>query len=160
MKQQLKKLPHFLFYLLSFIAIQACSGGSSTGGDTTPSDPGNPDNGYSLNVDQSSISVRSEVFTPSTESFDINITFEGDGLLIGFAPGAGPVEWAEYQLNDVTATSAKLTINIVNTETIDLLGTFATTLRLTTGNVGTQEYAYQDVVMSLETWQLATATAH
>lgn len=158
MKQQLKKLPHFLFYLFSFIAIQACSGGSGSSTDPTPTDPGNPDNNYSINVDQNSITTRSEVRTISNKSFDINITFEGDGLLIGFAPGSAEVPWAEYQLNDVTSTSARLTINIVDIETLDFVGTSATTLRLTTGNVGTQEYAYQDVSMSLELWQLASAT--
>lgn len=158
MKQQLKKLPYYLFYLFSFITIQACSGGSSGGSNDIPTDPGNPGNNYSISVDNDSIITRSEIRTPSTESFDINITFEGDGLLVGFAPGTGEVPWAEYQLTNVTATSAKLTVNIVDIENLTFVGTSTTTLRLTTGSVGTQEFAYQDVVISLELWQLETAT--
>ena len=160
--QQLKKLPFYLFVLFSFLILQACSGGSggneSGSGGNEPTNPGDPQNGYSISVDNTTITVRQEALTASNASFDINVTFVGDGLIPGLAPDSVSVPWAQYQFNDVTANSAKLTVNIVNTESLDFTGTSSTTLRLTTGNVGTSDYAYQDIIISLELWQLATAT--
>ena len=160
--QQLKKLPFYLFVLFSFLILQACSGGSggneSGSGGNEPTNPGDPQNGYSISVDNTTITVRQEALTASNASFDINVTFVGDGLIPGLAPDSVSVPWAQYQFNDVTANSAKLTVNIVNTESLNFTGTSSTTLRLTTGNVGTSDYAYQDITISLELWQLATAT--
>ena len=153
MKQQLKTLSKYGFFFFCFFAIQACSGGSNDNGN--PNNPGDPNNGYSISADTSTINARSEILTASTESFAVNVTFEGDGLLIGFAPNNSAVAWASYQLTNVTATTATLTVNIINTEFITAPGSEQTVLRLTTGNANTQQYAYHDVTLSLEAWQVS-----
>ncbi len=148
--QQLKKLPFYLFVLFSFLILQACGGGNSES-DT-------PEKSYSINVDHSNVTFRQEALTSSNQSFEIEVTFNGDGLIRGLAPDSTPVPWVKYQFNDVTATSATLTVSVINTEELNFTGTTATTLRLITGDSETPSSAYKDITISLELWQLATST--
>ncbi|MGJ8692236.1 MAG: BACON domain-containing protein [Thalassotalea sp.] len=159
MKHQLKNISYRIIFLLNIIILTACSGGSGGKEPTTPTDPGNPDNGYVMNVDKSTIAFRNEVATPLTASHQIAITYVGEGLLIGFAPGSSAVPWAEYQLSDSTATSATLTINLKDAD-LFIPGSYETTLRLTTGNISTQDFAYQDIKMTFDIWQVDTATTN
>jgi len=131
-----------LFVLTTFIlTLQACGGSSSS----TPQ--------FSISADTTSIGISNEIFKESTTTFEVKVNFKGDGLLVGFAPDAQPATWLNYRTGEVTETSATLFIDVVNAQFLPA-NLYETTLRLSTGDVTTNDLVNQDIDISLLVWKL------
>lgn len=124
------------------IALQACGGSS---GDKTV---------FTISSDANEVHFSNEFLTESTSTFEINVNFVGDGLLVGYAPETAPVPWLEYRTENVTETSATVFIDVINAQFL-LADTYATKLRLATSNDDSSKFASHDIDISLLIWNLA-----
>ncbi|SES77950.1 hypothetical protein [Thalassotalea agarivorans] len=124
--------------------LVACLWGCSDNNDNDP---------YSLIVDVDEIVFEHEVLTSSEEEQRIRAQFEGEGLVLGFAPDSVPVAWLSFYTDRVTDTSARITVSLANEDQI-APGTYETTLRLSTGNAEQGQLISQDIKVTLNIWQL------
>ncbi|MBA6292905.1 hypothetical protein H4J58_05065 [Colwellia sp. MB3u-70] len=143
MKGQIKNMRLILVILLSLLFLQACGGSN----DTTPT--------FTISSSVSSVAFTHEFLQAQNHTIALDVTFDGDGLLLGFAPTAAPVSWLNYRIANLTATSATIHIDVVNADIIpaDLYGT---TLRLSSGDTATTNFAHADINVSLLIWQALT----
>ncbi|TWX63470.1 hypothetical protein [Colwellia sp. C1TZA3] len=143
MKGQIKNMRLILVILFSSLFLQACGGSS----DTTPT--------FTISSSISSVAFNHEFLQAETNTIVLDVTFDGGGLLLGFAPTAKPVGWLNYRITNLTATSATIHIDVVNANSIpaDLYGT---TLRLSSGDTATTNLAHTDINVSLLVWQALT----
>lgn len=143
----MKEQTHYLYNVILLILVmilQAC--GSSN--DEAP---------FSISADINEISFSHEFLQPTTETIAIQVNFEGDGLLVGYAPGVTPTAWLEYRADNVTDSSATIYIDVINGEFF-LAGTYTTTLRLATSNDDASNFAFHDIDISLLIWNLSLDT--
>ena len=131
-----------LFFTLATV-LQACGGSS----DKSPK--------YTISANTSEVSFANEFLQVSDDSYKVDITFKGNGLLVGFAPDSQPVAWLTFRTENVTATSATLYIDVVDAERINA-NLYDTTLRLSTGDVDKVNLVHHDIDVSLLVWQLVT----
>ena len=143
MKGQIKNMRLALVILFSSLFLQACGGSS----DNTPT--------FTINSDISSVSFTNEFLQEETHTIAVNVTFDGDGLLLGFAPTALPVAWLNYRIENLTATSATIHINLTGANQINA-NLYGTTLRLSSGDTATTNLAHKDIDVSLLVWQALT----
>ncbi|MDO6444151.1 BACON domain-containing carbohydrate-binding protein [Colwellia sp. 1_MG-2023] len=143
MKEHLYNLIRITLFFTLATVLQACGGSS----DKSPK--------YAISVDTSVVSFANEFLQVSDDTYKVDITFEGNGLLVGFAPDAVPASWLSFRTENVTATSATLYIDVENAENI-IPNLYATTLRLSTGDVDKVNLVHHDIDVSLLVWQLIT----
>lgn len=143
MKGQYKNMRLALVILFSSLFLQACGGSS----DNTPT--------FSINSDISSVAFTNEFLQEETNTIAVNVTFNGDGLLLGFAPDSSPVAWLNYRVENLTATSATIHIDVANANQL-IANLYGTKLRLTTGDAATTNFAHKDINVSLLVWQALT----
>ncbi len=143
MKEYLNQFYRLLLILTMATTLLACGGSS----DKSPK--------YAISANTSSISFSNEFLQISDDSFQVNITFEGNGLLVGFAPDSQPVGWLNFHTENVTSSSASLIIKVVNAENI-IANNYQTKLRLSTGDVDKVNLVHHDIDVSLLVWQLIT----
>jgi hypothetical protein len=143
MKRQIKNVRLILVILFSLLFLQACGGSN----DTTPT--------FTISASVSSVTFTHEFLQAQNHTIALDVTFDGGGLLLGFAPTATPVGWLNYRIANLTATSATIHIDVVNADIIptDLYGT---TLRLSSGDTATTNFAHADINVSLLVWQALT----
>ncbi|MFT5757160.1 MAG: hypothetical protein ACI9LM_001885 [Alteromonadaceae bacterium] len=145
----MKEQATFIFRMLALLGIaiilQAC-GGSDKKAPT-----------YSISANVSNVSFSNQFLTESTESIKISVNFEGNGLLVGYAPDVQQVGWLNFRTENVTATSADIYVDIVNANNItaDL---YNTKIRLSTGDVVTTTLVHHDIDVSLLIWKQLTFT--
>ena len=135
-----------LVFILTVI-LSACGGSSD-----------DPLAKYSISTGTSSIVFANEFLQTSDDSFKINITFQGDGLLVGYAPDSQPAGWLNFRTEDLTSNSATLYVDVVNAENI-IADLYKTKLRLSTGDVDKLNLVHHDIDISLFIWQLITDKA-
>ncbi|MBA6390423.1 hypothetical protein H4J38_06435 [Colwellia sp. BRX10-3] len=143
MKGQIKNMRLILVILFSSLFLQAC-GGSDEKAPT-----------FNVSSSLSSVAFTNEFLQEETHTIAVDVTFDGSGLLLGFAPNSTPVAWLNYRIENLTATSATIHIDVVNANRInaDLYGT---TLRLSSGDTTTTNLAHADINVSLLVWQALT----
>lgn len=143
MKGKIKNMRLALVILFSSLFLQACGGSS----DKTPV--------FAISSTVSSVAFTNEFLQEETHTVAVDVTFDGGGLLLGFAPTATPVGWLEYRIENLTDTSATIHIDVVNA---NLLNTdlYGTTLRLSSGDTTTANIAHADINVSLLVWQALT----
>jgi ABC-type uncharacterized transport system auxiliary subunit len=90
MKEQIKNMRLILVILFSLLFLQACGGSN----DTTPT--------FTISASVSSLACTHEFLQAQNHT----IALDGVGLLLGFAPTATPVDWLNYRIANITATSA------------------------------------------------------
>jgi hypothetical protein len=95
---------------------------------------GDKEKNYTINANVSTISFSNEIITEFDHSIAVNVTFNGDGLLVGYAPDSDPVGWLEFRTEDLTATSATIHIDLTQADQINI-GQYLTKLRLSTGKL-------------------------
>ena len=144
MKEYLNKFFRITFVLFLATALQSCGGSSNDKSDK-----------YSISANTSSISFSNEFLQVSDDTFKVDISFQGEGLLVGFAPDSQPAAWLNYRTENVTANSATLYVNVISAENI-IADLYQTKLRLSTGNVDKVELVHHDIDVSLLVWQLIT----
>ena len=143
MKGQYKNMRLALVMLFSSLFLQACGGSS----DNTPT--------FAINSDISSVAFTNEFLQEETNTIAVNVTFDGNGLLLGFAPDSTPVAWLNYRVENLTATSATIHIDVANANQL-IANLYGTKLRLTTGDPSTTNFAHKDINVSLLVWQALT----
>lgn len=144
MKEHLFNLIRFTLFFTLTALLQACGGSSD---DKTSK--------YSISANTSSISFANEFLQVSDDTFKVDITFEGNGLLVGYAPDSQPVGWLNYRTENVTATSATLYVDVISAENI-IYDLYSTKIRLSTGDVDKVNLVHHDIDVSLLIWQLIT----
>lgn len=143
MKEQYKNMRLALIVLLSSLFLQAC-GGSSNNEPT-----------FTISTNVSSVAFTNEFLQEETNTISVNVTFSGTGLLVGFAPNATPAAWLNYRVENLTATTATLHIDVTNANRL-VANLYGTTVRLTSGDPATTNFAHQDINISLLVWQALT----
>ena len=143
MKEKIKNIRLALVILFSSLFLQACGGSS----DKTPT--------FTISSDVSTVAFTNEFLQEETHTIAINVNFDGDGLLLGFAPTATPVSWLNYRIENLTATSATIHIDVVNAHQVNA-NLYGTTLRLSSGDTATTNLAHRDINVSLLIWQALT----
>lgn len=143
MKGQIKSMRLILVILFSTLFLQAC-GGSSDKAET-----------FTVNASVSTVGFSNEFLQQEAQSFAVDVTFNGSGLLLGFAPTAQPVSWLNYRIENLTDNSATIHIDVVDAQLLNT-NLYTTTLRLTSGNTTTSNYAHADIDISLLIWQTLT----
>ena len=143
MKGQMKNMRLMLVILFSSLFLQAC-GGSNEKAPT-----------FTVSSSVSSVAFTNEFLQTETHTIAIDVNFDGSGLLLGFAPTAQPVAWLNYRIENLTANSATIHIDVVDEDIIsaDLYGT---TLRLSSGDPTTTNLAHADINVSLLVFQTLT----
>jgi hypothetical protein len=109
---------------------------------------------YTINADVSNISFSNEIITEFESSITVNVTFEGEGLLVGYAPDTQPVGWLEFRTENLTANSATIHIDLTQADQINI-GEYLTKLRFSTGELSETgaTLVHHDIDVSLLIWQ-------
>ncbi|MEW6990754.1 hypothetical protein AADZ91_08705 [Colwelliaceae bacterium 6441] len=132
-----------LFFTVASI-LQACGGSSVDESEK-----------YAISANTSTIVFANEFLKVSDDSFKVDITFQGNGLLVGYAPDSQAVGWLNYRTENVTDTTATLYVDVVNVDNI-ISDLYTTKLRLSTGDVDKVNLVHHDIDISLLVWQLIT----
>jgi hypothetical protein len=151
MKEQMRHI-YKVMLITAAIMLQACGGS----GDKTV---------FSISADISEAKFNIELLQESTSTIAIDVNFEGDGLVVGFAPENDPVSWLEYRAENVTENSATILIDVTNF--IDFINdnneiergalptdTYTTKIRIATSNEDSSKFASHDIDVSLLVWSL------
>ena len=144
MKEHLYNFIRLTLFITIATVLQACGGSSD-----------DKSSKYAISANTSSISFANEFLQVSDDTFKVDITFEGNGLLVGYAPDSQPVGWLNYRTENVTGNSATLYVDVVNVENI-INDLYSTKLRLSTGDVDKVNLVHHDIDVSLLIWQLIT----
>lgn len=162
MKAATFKLFNYLLLLSGLLLLSACGGGSSTNTNNndnindsnTP--PINNDGTYSVTSDIKTLNFSANFFETSTQTKDVQITFEGDGLLTGFASANEVVNWLAFETVASTENTRTIRFSIkhVNTDTQTGLppNNYKTKFRLTTGNIASNTLVSEDIEINLVVW--------
>ena len=143
MKEQIKNMRLMLVILFSSLLLQACGGSS----DSTPT--------FTISSSVSSVAFTNELLQEETHTISVNVTFDGNGLLLGFAPTSTPVSWLRYRTENVTSTSATVHIDVINANLL-AANLYGTTLRMSSGDTATTNLAHTDINVSLLVWNALT----
>jgi len=144
MKEYLYNFSRLAILFILATTLQAC--GSS--------DDDESDN-YAISANTSSISFTHEFLQVSDDTFKVDITFQGNGILVGFAPDSQAASWLNYRTENVTATSATLYIDVISAENI-IPDLYKTKIRLSTGDVEKVKLVHHDIDVPLLIWKLVT----
>jgi hypothetical protein len=142
MKVYFKNLSQiFTIFCITFL-LSACGGASDKSKD------------YIISTDVSTISFSNEILTEFKDSITVNVTFEGDGLLVGYAPDTQPVGWLTFRTENLTANSATVHIDLAQADQINV-GEYVTKLRFSTGKItdNSTTLVHHDIDVSLLIWQ-------
>lgn len=106
---------------------------------------------YQISADKNALDFSLEVQSEDFPSQTINLDFNGDGALVGFAPNAESGQWLSYSVQSTSATSATLTLSL---HQANLLApdTYQTTLRISTGDTQNTNLTSLDIPVSLTVW--------
>ena len=113
---------------------------------------------FSITTDTTKAEFSSEFLQESTDTIAIQVNFEGDGLIVGFAPETTPVGWLTYRAENVTESSATVYIDVTNAQFL-AVDTHTTKIRIATTNDDASKFAAQDIDVSIFVWELATDRA-
>jgi len=141
MKAYLKNLSQFFTFFCVTLLLSACGGSDKA-------------KNYTINADVSTISFSNEIVTEFESSIAVKVTFEGDGLLVGYAPDTQPVGWLAFRTENLTANSATIHIDLTQADQINI-GEYLTKLRFSTGELTDRgaTLVHHDIDVSLLIWQ-------
>lgn len=146
MKEYLQNLYRLTLMLVMVVLLQSCGGSSEE-----------PTANFSISTNTNNISFSNELLQTSDDSFAIEVSFEGKGLLVGFAPDTEVAGWLEFRTENVTANSATIHVDVVNAENI-FPNLYQTKLRVSTGDVDNLALVHKDIDISLLVWRLQPNT--
>lgn len=166
MKTTKFKLFRYIFLFSSLLILSACSGGGGSdpasndgdsGGDDKP--PISDDGTYSITSNTDVLNFSANFFEASTLTKDVNVTFEGDGLLVGFANSSQTVSWLTFETIASTDTTATIRFSINHfdeeAQTALIPNNYQTRLRLTTGDIASNTFVNEDIEVNLAIWPTA-----
>ncbi|MET4027780.1 hypothetical protein ABIE59_003323 [Marinobacter sp. MBR-99] len=132
------------FTLLLFTMLSACGGGD--GGD---SDGGSKSSKYSVSLSPGSINFSYSIGGTIPDSQTVEATFNGDGLIIGHAPGVTRPDWLTVQQVNSSDTSSPVEVELSVNPSILAAGTYTTSVRFVTGDPETEEATYVDLPVTM-----------
>lgn len=106
--------------------LSACGGGGST----------------SISLSTTDVTFIADVGGPEPASQTIHVTFQGDGVLVGYPSEVAPPTWLTATELGHTATTADISLTVLDTATV---GTRTTTLRFVTGKVDGSQVQFADL---------------
>lgn len=133
-------------WLLPVLFALGCGGGGSNG----PA--------YSVDASPASLSFTMEQGGLLPTAKALNVTFKGDGLVVGYPTGTPVPDWLSVSLVSSTAASASLAVQVTNTGMVP--GTYTTTLRLVTGKADGSQYVNKDIPVSCQVIEGLHATTN
>jgi hypothetical protein len=141
MKVCFKNFSQFFTIFCITLLLSACGGSDKT-------------KIYTINADVSNISFSNEIITEFDHSITVNVTFDGDGLLVGYAPDSSPVNWLNFRTENLTANTATIHIDLTQADQINV-GEYLTKLRFSTGELADNSttLVHHDIDVSLLIWQ-------
>ncbi len=140
-----------LLFTISFAFLQACSGGGGDtptegGGGTTPGGGSTPGSDYSITANKSAANFTNGFQSAPSGTEQISVTYAGDDLLLGYAPGSSPVPWLSFEITNKTSTSATVIMDVVDSDSY-LPNLYTTKIRISAGK-GTS-LVHHDVDVSM-----------
>lgn len=120
-----------------FVLLQSCGGSNDKAR-------------YSISANETSLSFSTVSQEESSQSLKVEVSFSGDGLLVGFSPGIIAPPWLKLKTENVTSSSATILVELVDNEQyIDNL--YQTQIRLSTGTIeGTNvDLVHHDIDISM-----------
>ncbi len=133
-----------LIVMMAVMVLTACGGG---GGD---------DDKYSIAISISQASFLETQNVMPTKPIDVDVTFNGDGLVVGYPPNVQPANWLDIQVISNTNTTAKVRLSFIG---YFQPGKFSTTVRFVTGKQDGSALTYVDLPVSAEVVQQFDVTA-
>jgi len=115
----------------ALVALAASLCGCGGGGDAT-----------SISLSTSSVTFTAAFQSPPPPPQTIHVTYKGDGLIVGYAPGIAPPNWLAVADAGHTATTAEISLQVTDTLTG---GTRTTPLRFATGKADGSQIKFADV---------------
>ncbi|MES2822010.1 MAG: hypothetical protein V4732_00310 [Pseudomonadota bacterium] len=109
------------FLLVVFTCVIAGCGGSGGKSDGVAA--------TSISLDKTSLSFTAATGQAAPAQI-VNVTYKGDGVVVGFAPGVAQPNWIVIEQQSASATSVTFSIA---TNNLAPLGTFTSTIRFVTG---------------------------
>lgn len=123
----------YVVILLGIILLSAC------GGDSSPT--------YEINTDISNIDFVLYTNTSSEASENVNVTFQGDGVIVGYPPGQSEPHW--LIVDTLASNNNSATFRISAAGYFSETGTLSSTLRFVTGKVDGSAIKYKEVNVTL-----------
>ena len=148
MKEYLNIFSRSVTLCFVLLILQAC-GGSSKSNDEQ--------NSFRISADTTAISFSNEILQISDDTYQVKVNFVGDGLLVGFAPGAEVASWLNYTTSNVTNSSATIEIKVASAELLPP-NNYQTKLRLSAGDISNRNLVHHDIDVSLLVWDLRADT--
>lgn len=102
---------------IGFVLLAACGGGGGGGGQ--------------LSVSPRSLSFEGETNGPTSPGQDVTVTFVGDGVIGGYAPGVAVPDWLRVETVGESGNTATFRFSLAHTDYA--AGTYRTTFRFLTG---------------------------
>ena len=113
------------------LALAACGGSAS--------------NPYHVALDRPAVLIEADYQGPAPATQQVRITFVGDGVVVGYPPGAAMAsDWLNVSMPS-TATGGQVTLTLGVVTTFAAPATRSTTLRIVTGKADGSAYVYQDL---------------
>ena len=128
------------FILLTVLLLTSCGGG----GDSESSS-----GGYSIAVDTASIALTSSYKGKQTAGGVVNVTFKGDGLVVGIPPGGTLPNWLDVVVEQSTTSTARVRFRVYSTQVFDKAFNETVTVRLVSGSQDGAKVVFKDVNVSL-----------
>lgn len=116
------------------LLLTACGGGGGGGDSSSP---------YSISLNKSSLSYSMTFTKDQPADQTVTANFVGEGVIVGFPPGAPEAGWLNISLQSSTSTSARFTLSINSYNWTP--GVYTTTVRFVTGAEGDGRVAQRDL---------------
>jgi hypothetical protein len=134
-----------LAWIIAALALSACGGGGGDSG-AGSSAGGGSGGGTSISLSVSSVSWTIGEGDPSPAPIDVQVTYNGDGVVVGYAPGVPQPNWLVVGQATGTATTATVSLSAVD---VVSAGTYTTSVRFATGRIDGSEIKYVDLPVTL-----------
>lgn len=85
----------------------------------------------------------------TAQKVSVQVSYEGDGVLVGFAPGVTPPAWLKVPQTNMVAPSKSFTLDIEALATTQAEGTYTVSLRLVGGKADGSDVAIVDLPITL-----------
>ena len=129
------------------LLLSSCSGGSAGGSNNEQSISGHGNKVYITVTPQALSYVTFKSNTGVNRSIEkkLHVTFEGEGVLVGYAPNIPKASWLGFSDSEIVAPTKEFDFSLYANAQFLSPGTYDTSLRLVTGYIDGSDTAYVDI---------------